>query len=200
MFRRDERIKRNTPGSFIIASIVYIVLGVFMVMHPGKVENTLCIGFGVLLTIYGVINVISFFLNRNSDDNLFFELVFGVIAAAFGIYTLFNPTTVIKILLIIVGVIIIIDGAINLKRSFHLREFGVKKWYFYLLLSAISIVMGIITIVFREPLGEALVIVLGVTLIYQGITSLIILFQISRNKKRVEHNLMMIDADYTDRD
>ena len=35
---------------------------------------------------------------------------------------------------------------------------------------------------------------------YEGILGLIIMFQISRNKRRVERNLMMINADYKDRD
>ena len=36
--------------------------------------------------------------------------------------------------------------------------------------------------------------------IYEGISGLVIMFRISRNKKRVEKNLMMINVDYTDND
>ncbi len=196
----EDRPRRNLLGSFIIASIVYIILGVYMVMHPEKVEHTLCYAFGILLTIYGAINIISFLINKDSDENLFFELVFGVIAAAFGVFTLFTPDTIINILLVIIGVIIIIDGVMNLKRSFHLRDFGVRKWYVFFIFAAVSVAAGLITIIFHDTLRDVLIIMLGINLIYEGILGLIIMFQISCNKRRVERNLMMINADYKDRD
>lgn len=196
----EDRPRRNLLGSFIIASIVYIILGVYMVMHPEKVEHTLCYAFGILLTIYGAINIISFLINKDSDENLFFELVFGVIAAAFGVFTLFTPDTIINILLVIIGVIIIIDGVMNLKRSFHLRDFGVRKWYVFFIFAAVSVAAGLITIIFHDSLRDVLIIMLGINLIYEGILGLIIMFQISCNKRRVERNLMMINADYKDRD
>ena len=192
----EDRPRRNLLGSFIIASIVYIILGVYMVMHPEKVEHTLCYAFGILLTIYGAINIISFLINKDSDENLFFELVFGVIAAAFGVFTLFTPDTIINILLVIIGVIIIIDGVMNLKRSFHLRDFGVRKWYVFFIFAAVSVAAGLITIIFHDTLRDVLIIMLGINLIYEGILGLIIMFQVSRNKRRVERNLMMINADY----
>ena len=64
--RKGKAVEVRKPpvGAFIIASIVYIILGVFMVTHPAKVEATLCYAFGILMTIFGVINVISFFINK----------------------------------------------------------------------------------------------------------------------------------------
>ncbi len=182
----DGKEKRSVLGTFIIASIIYIILGIFMVTHPAKVEATLCFAFGILMTIYGAVNVISFFINKDNDENL--------------VFTLITPTSVINILFIVIGVIIIIDGIMNVKRSFHLKDFGEKYWHVFLIISAVAVLMGILTIVFREPLGGALIIMLGILLIYEGISGLVIMFRISRNKKRVEKNLMMINVDYTDND
>lgn len=67
MFGRkpDGKPPRNMPGTFIIAAIIYIIFGIYTVMHPAKVEATICYAFGIILTIYGAINVIAFFINRN---------------------------------------------------------------------------------------------------------------------------------------
>ena len=200
--RKGKAVEVRKPpvGAFIIASIVYIILGVFMVTHPAKVEATLCYAFGILMTIFGVINVISFFINKDSDSNLFFELVFGVLSCAFGVFTLVSPTSVINILFIVIGVIIIIDGIMNVKRSFYLKDFGERYWFVFLIISAVSILAGILTIVFRQPLGSLLIVILGINLIYEGISGLVIMFRISQNKKRVERKMMMIDADFDDKD
>lgn len=197
---REGEIRKPTVAPFVIASIIYIILGIFMVSHPAKVEATLCYAFGILMTIFGVINVISFFINKDSDNNLFFELVFGVLSCAFGVFTLFSPTSVINILFIVIGVIIIIDGIMNLKRSFYLKDFGERYWLVFFIISAVSVLAGILTIVFREPLGSFLIVVLGINLIYEGVSGLVIMFRISQNKKRAERKMMMIDADFNDRD
>lgn len=192
--------RRNMPGTFIIAAIIYIIFGVYTVMHPAKVEATICYAFGIILTIYGAINVISFFINKDSDENMVLELIIGAVAAAFGVFTLFSPDTIKNILLVSISVIIIIDGVMNLKRSFILRDFGVNRWYAFLIIACLAITLGIITIVFKEALGAALIIMLGISLIYEGVSSLSILFLIWRCKKRVEKSIMKLDADYEDRD
>ncbi len=192
--------RRRVLGTYIIASVIYIILGVFMVLRPSKVETALCYTFGILMTIYGAVNIISFFVNKEEKSNLLLELIFGVLSAAFGVFTLFSPASVINILFIVIGAVIIIDGIINIKRSFWLKNFGERRWYVFLIISFISVLAGILTIIFRKNLGGALVIVLGINLIFEGIAGLVIMFRISRNKKRVERNIMTLNADYEDRD
>ncbi|MBQ1239528.1 MAG: DUF308 domain-containing protein, partial [Ruminococcus sp.] len=72
--------KRAILGNFVIASIAYIVLGVFMVIKSQAVANGINDVFGVIMLIYGVINIIVFFINKDADENLFLELATGVIA------------------------------------------------------------------------------------------------------------------------
>ena len=197
--RSKREQKKNMLGTFIVASLAYIILGIFMVMHPGKVEVAICYAFGIILTIYGAINIISFFLNKDSDENLFLELVFGVIAAAFGIFTLFSPNLIQNILLISIGVIVIIDAIMNVKRSFHLKTLEMEKWWIFLIVSCISVLIGLMTIILRDALGGALIILLGINLIYEGIAGLVILFLVSHFKKKITKELAMIDAEYEDR-
>ena len=80
--------KRAMLGTFVIASIAYIVLGVFMVIKSQAVANGINDVFGVIMLIYGVINIIVFFMNKDADDNLFLELATGVIAIGLGIFSL----------------------------------------------------------------------------------------------------------------
>ena len=85
---KEKPNKRNLIGTFIIASIAYIVLGVFMVAKNEVVADGINVVFGIIMLIYGVINVISFFLNKDDEENLFLELAMGVIAVGLGIFAL----------------------------------------------------------------------------------------------------------------
>lgn len=198
--RPRGRAWMKLPATYIVASIIYIIFGVYTVLHPAKVEATICYAFGIILAIYGAINVIAFFFNKDSDENLIPELIIGGVCVVFGIFTLFSPDTIKNILLVAISVIIIIDGVMNIKRSFWLKDYGMKKWYVLLIFSCITVVLGVVTIVFKEALGTALMIMLGVSLIYEGVNGLIIMFLINRFRKRVERNLMMINAAYEDKD
>ena len=65
MSKDSEKVKKSSLiGHFIIAAIAYIVLGVFMVMYNSKFADGVNIVFGVVMLLYGIIQIISFFLNQ----------------------------------------------------------------------------------------------------------------------------------------
>lgn len=189
---REKTKKRSMLGTFIIAAISYIVLGVFMVIHPDITASSLRIMFGVIMLIYGIVNLVSFFLNKDTEENLFLELASAVVAIALGIFVLVADAALINsILFYTMGVIIIIDGLVNAKRAFNLKSMGMKKWYIFLITSAISVIAGILCIVFKDILASVIVVIIGCVLIYEGIASLITMFMVSRMKKKVEKELAL---------
>ena len=189
---RERTKKPNMLGTFIIAAIGYIVLGVFMVIHPDITASSLRIMFGVIMLIYGIVNIISFFLNKDSEENLFLELASAVIAMALGIFVLVADAGLINsILFYTMGVIIIIDGLVNAKRAFNLKGYGMKHWYVFLILAAISVIAGVLCIVFKDILASVIVVIIGCVLIYEGIASLVTMFVVSRMKKKVEKELAL---------
>ena len=189
---RERTKKPNMLGTFIIAAIAYIVLGVFMVIHPDITASSLRIMFGVIMLIYGIVNIVSFFLNKDSEENLFLELASAVIAIALGVFVLVADAALINsILFYTMGVIIIIDGLVNAKRAFNLKGYGMKLWYVFLILAAISVITGVLCIVFKDILASVIVVIIGCVLIYEGIASLVTMFVVSRMKKKVEKELAL---------
>ena len=92
MSKDSEKVKKSSLiGHFIIAAIAYIVLGVFMVMYNSKFADGVNIVFGVVMLLYGIIQIISFFLNQDKEENLFMELAMGVIALGLGVFSLLAP-------------------------------------------------------------------------------------------------------------
>lgn len=180
-------------GTFIVASIAYIVLGVFMVRDPDAVKNGLYLVFGISILLYGIINTVSFFLNKDSEENLFFELAFGIIACAVGIFSLVSPGIINGILLQIIGIILVIDGAVNIKRSINLKSYGMSRWYIFLITAAITVIAGILCIFLYSVIANAIVVVLGITLIYEGVSSLITMIMVARYKKKVSKELALIE-------
>ena len=189
----QKQRKRNMLGSFIVAAIAYIVLGVFMVMHPQETENGIHIVFGVIMLIYGAVNIVSFFLNKDSEENLFFELCFGVIAAAVGLFALIAPQIIRDILFYAIGVIVVIDGAINVKRAFNLKAYGMRYWYVMLIISCVAIVAGIAAVVLRNFVIDFIVVMLGISLIYEGVSSIVTMIMVGHYKKKITKELALTE-------
>ncbi len=189
-----ERKKRSMLGTFIIASIAYIVLGVFMIASPGIIVDGINVVFGIVMLIYGIINVITFFLNKDTEENLFLELALGVIAVGLGVFSLFAPLIIQKIVFYTIGAILVIDGLVNTKRAISLKSMGAGTiWLIMLISAAISVILGILSIVFYMNAAAFVVVFIGVALVYDGIAGLLTMLAVSRTKKKVEKELALTE-------
>lgn len=180
-------------GTFIVASIAYIVLGLFMVRDPNAVKNGLYLVFGISILLYGIINTVSFFINKDNEENLFLELAFGVIACAVGIFSLVSPGIINGILLQVIVIVLVIDGAVNIKRSFNLKAYGMTRWYIFLITAAITVVAGILSIILYSAIENAIVVIMGIILIYEGVSSLVTMITVARYKRKITKQLALIE-------
>ena len=187
--------KRAILGNFVIASIAYIVLGVFMVIKSQAVANGINDVFGVIMLIYGVINIIVFFINKDADENLFLELATGVIAIGLGVFSLVVQDLMQQILFYAIGGVLLIDALVNIKRAVNLRYLGFPRWNIFLIAAIIGVILGILCIVFYTVIPQSVVIFFGVSLIYEGVSSLIILILDARVRKRISNDLARIERD-----
>lgn len=161
-------------NSLLIASAVYLVLGLILLFFPGLTIGFFCTAVGALLLLYGVVTVISFFVHQNScrGFSLQAELILGVISAVVGIFFLTRPSVILSILPIILGLYILIDALVNLKRGLDLRACGYAGWTATLILSLISAVLG--ALILWNPFATQLLLVrvIGAAFLYQGCSDL----------------------------
>lgn len=195
MSEKPRPNKRAILGNFVIASIAYIVLGVFMVIKSQAVANGINDVFGVIMLIYGVINIIVFFINKDADENLFLELATGVIAIGLGVFSLVAQDLMQQILFYAIGGVLLIDALVNIKRAVNLRYLGFPRWNIFLIAAIIGVLLGILCIVFYTVIPQSVVVFFGVSLIYEGVSSLIILILDARVRKRISNDLARIERD-----
>lgn len=197
MSKRNEKIKSKTTKSAIISAIVYIVLGLIMIFWPVKVSTALCYVLGTALTVYGIFNLITFFRNKNSSFGI--ELIVGIIATAFGIFFLISPQSILGMIALIIGVLIIVDSTIDIKRAYQLKMLGVKHWWISLVISIAVIIFGAVTIICPAFFGGVIMIVLGATLVYEGVSALILIIMLGKYAKKADE-FTVIDVEAEDVD
>ena len=171
----------NMKLSFLLAAVLYIILGLILLIWPGVSATVFCYAFGGILLIYGVVTIVSFFLRDSRQGSFVFELFLGIVAAA-------------PVLPVILGLFIVVDGLVNLKRALELRRMLYLRWTVPLVLSAVSAVLGLV-IVFQPFLAaEALVMLIGAVLIYEGLSDLWTIFRVSQwTKEYRKHHPVDVD-------
>ena len=169
-----------------------------MIFMPDTVGNTLSYVLGIVLTIYGLFNIISFFTNK--EENKYLELIIGIVATAFGIFTLFSPGIIAKIIFVIFGIIIVLDSLMDVKNSFQLKALGMKKWWVCFLVSIAVIILGLCTIFLSGFFRDFLIIIIGIIMIYEGVSGLVIIGLMGHYAKKVNKNNQIITVDAVDRD
>lgn len=174
-----DRLK-NLSVSFVLLSILYVLLGLVLLIWPATVMDMLCYLTGGILLLYGVFAIVGFCRAEMRTAGSFLTLLLGIVAAAVGAVLLLQPALFQSILTIILGIYILIDGLLNLMRTLELRRMEHRGWTIYLVLSLITVVLGLV-VVFRPMLaGTTLVQLIGASLLYSGAADLWTLFQLSR--------------------
>ena len=167
----------------IISALAYIVLGFVMIFYPDKVSIALCYALGGALTVYGLFNLITYFTAKQASFG--FEMIVGIAATAFGVFFLISPQSIYGMIFAIIGILIIVDSAIDIKRSFQLKVLGVKYWWISFLVSALIIIFAISTIIFPTVFADFIMVVLGITLVYEGISGLALMASIGHFAKKI---------------
>lgn len=174
-----ETIK-SIKWSLILASLLYLVLGVALIFWPDASNLVLCYFIAVVLTAYGAFNILAFF---GREGGSWIGLIVGIICAAFGIYALLQPTRINDIISLILGLVILVDGAMSLRRDFELRALGFEKWWVPLLLDMAILVFGILVIFNPTLFAAVLLQVIGAVLIYESLSDLWTIHRLSRLAK-----------------
>ncbi len=188
---------RNMKVSYLLAAILYVALGLVLLVWPTLTKDIICLIFGLLLVAYGLITIISFLVHDSRLGAFRFELVLGVVATAAGILFLVRPEFVTAIIPVVLGVYIIIDSLLNLKRALDLREMLYERWWVVVLLSAVSAVLGVLIVLRPGLTADALIMLIGAVFIYTGLSDLWGLFVLNRATKafRKDHPIVVDPID-----
>ena len=168
---------KDIKWSLILASLLFLFLGVALLVWPHTSNLILCYIVAGVLTAYGLFNIAAYF---GKERGSVIGLVIGVICAGFGLYALVQPTRVSDIIFIILGVAILVDGAISLRRDLELRAAGFGRWGVPFALDVLTLILGCIVVFNPSLFAEVLIQIIGMILIYESVSDLWSIHRLAR--------------------
>ena len=109
-----------------IASVVSIVLGIFLIVRPSFFVELVMTLFGVLLMFVGLLQIINVASVRTQLNQSRFYIVGGVIPLTVGVVFLIFPETVKDILGILLGITLILYAINELSLGYRIRSYFKK--------------------------------------------------------------------------
>lgn len=176
---------REIKWSFSLAAIVELLLGLLLALAPNTSSRLLCTLVGVVVLAYGAFNILSYVLDRGMSSYTF-ELLLGILAAAFGVFVLCNKDFIIKFLFIALGLVVLVSSIAGIKRALNLRAFGYSRWWAAMVSACATCLIALSIILFPKLYGNMALMIIGLMLIIEAVSDLLSIRRLSRLAQDVD--------------
>lgn len=178
---------KDLRKQFTLTAIFSILLGLVLAIWPDATKLAVSYLIGAALLVFGVIQVVRYFVYEVRLDLFRYDFVSGLILLGAGVFFLMKPEIIVSILPVLLGITIVVDAAVKVQQSMDLMRAGYHRWWLVMLLAVLALGAGIILLVNPFEAASTLMLLIGIVLIYNGVTDL---WTISRVSGRIKQMRM----------
>lgn len=163
---------RIAKSGYVVMSLIFCLLGIGFILHADigtKLMGTLL---GIALIVFGIVKIIGYFSKDLFRLAFQYDLEFGSVLAVLGIAVLVHPIQAVNLLVIAMGVLIMADAFFKLRIARDSREFGIGDWWFIFGTAIVTGILGLLLMFRPGNSAEALITLLGIALVAEGILNL----------------------------
>ena len=186
-----KKLKTN----IVISATLCILLGIVLVVWPDLSMQIVCTAIGAVLLIGGGVRLAVYFTAKDGSVYAQMNLIMGIILAVVGIWILLQPDKVLAIIPIIVGIVIALHGVNNLQQAISLCKEKYDKWWVALILGLLTVGLGVLLVCRPFEALDTAVMMIGLFLIYDGISDIWIVSRIYRTAKTLKQEVEAIDVE-----
>ncbi len=170
----------NIKKYSLVVIIITAVLGVLLIAYPDKMLTYAAYILGVGIIVCGIIAIISGLVKKGSKV----AVVCGIIVIIFGILICVLHNQLMSAMIFIFGICLFAGGLFDLVNSIQVAIEKHRSWIVTVIMSIISMVVGVISIINPFKVQNTIVILIGCGLLLFAILEAISYIQI----KRIAHN------------
>lgn len=174
----------------ILSAVIYIVFGIIMIINPHIAIEVVSISLGIIVGVIGIASIIKFIIEKKKYNFTGFGFAGGIISLIIAFLLLFKYKELASLIPIILGILIIINGALKTEYVIGLKRAVSSNWLMLLILGIVEMILGIVLIF--NPFSSSLAItqIIGIFVVIYSIVDIIecvmLKIEISKTKKEVE--------------
>lgn len=178
-----KNILKKIKANALVSAIFYTLMGGVLLAWPGTSMTVLTTALGFVLVLCGLGNILDFLLHRDGSLYSRLHLIAGVILAVIGLWLTTQPNLLTVVVPRIVGILICIHGASDIRSAFVLKKNGSHRWALTLLLAVGTFALGALLVTKPFHALATMVRIIGLCLLFDGISDIWIALQVYQSKK-----------------
>ena len=186
---------KKMKANYIIEAIVMIAIGAVLIFWTEASLVIMARALAILLVLAGAIFVISYFIHKDKSLVMSGGFAMGIIIAAIGVWIFLKPDAFTDFIPKLFGVFILISGLMNLGQTISLVSYKYSLWWLSLVLAIGTIIMGAFLLFNPKDAKEIAVTIIGIFLVYDGLTNLWTVSRVSKYAKRVKQEMNAVDVE-----
>lgn len=190
---------KSLKVNYSLSAVICVILGIVLLVWPGQSTQVVCMILGIVLGGFGIIQIILYLATQEKTMVSHSMMMLGIVLAVIGGWIVLKPDTIIKAIPMIVGILIVIHGLHNAVQAVDLKKMQYDNWWVALLLSLLTIALGVVLICNPFTVVDTVVRLIGAFLIYDGLSDMWILsrvFKTKRNKEKIiDTDAVIMDED-----
>lgn len=163
---------RTAKIGYIIMSAIFCVLGITLIVFPEISVSFIGNVMGIILIIFGTVKLVGYFSKDLYRLAFQYDLAFGILIIALGIIMIFKTNNVISFICIVLGISVLADGLFKIQIAIDSKMFGIRPWWLIFSVAILTCITGIILILHPVKSVQILVILIGISLLTEGVLSL----------------------------
>ena len=173
-----------TARSMILPIVFCLVCGVLLILFGNLALRITAYVLAGVMILCGVWSVIAYIRSGVVQRITESRLATGLILLVAGTLLAFNPNYLEDFLPFIWGLALLFGAFLKIQYAFDEKTVGVKKWWIMLILSAFSLIIGILSLLNPAFLGESRNLVIGILLVVEAVLDITVYFLLKRALKR----------------
>lgn len=164
-------------GWVLFFGIVTVLVGLFAIVWPDRTLQVIAVLFGIQLVVAGIFRfVTALAVDEASGGTRVLLALLGVLSFIVGLYALRNVLVTIAALALLLGIFWIVNGAVETFTALSDRGMQGRGWAIFM--GLLSIVAGVVVLVYPGISLATLAIVLGFWLIVFGVMEIVAAFRL----------------------
>lgn len=167
-------------SNLILQAIVLILFGAVLLAVPGITVLSIVYVSAFMIFIFGAFEVVTYAkARRDIEEGQSIDrspLIAGIIMLIVPFIMFILPQFIEGVVSILIGLLLVLSGALNCQRSFQIKRTGYNDWMISMVLSVVIIVLGVLLICNPFESAYLFIQIFGISLIFNGVADLLLLF------------------------
>lgn len=164
---------RAAKIGYIVMSAALCVLGVLLICIPEFFSGLLGVLIGIVLIVFGAVRMAGYFSKDLYRLAFQHDLTSGIILISLGVIILINPASLMIFVCSAMGLFLLMDGVMKIQTAFEAKKFGLGTWWLIFAMAVLTGLMGLALMLRPGAGSELLMILLGISILSEGILNLI---------------------------